>query len=278
MEKYTFMWLSLPFDKFDLPFFLFCCAFIPTYTITATYVFTDILNVECKNKHKVAAWAQSTLVAPLMSLVGLWALATLLQEGGVKALLWDADAFSEFAYKSSAISHRACLFFCAHCLVDLIEAPFCYGKEFGAMLLVHHLMYGHFMLYCISWGGEWGVCLFFLVEIPTFMLSIGSIHAPWRFDLSFGLVWFIVRILYHGLVIIMTTRTNFASLPYSVFCGWLAFALHVMWFWGWLKGKLGLKKKKTERRDSGADAVTDKILPAADSGVKQRHPQLVEGN
>ena len=72
-------------------------------------------------------------------------------------------------------------------------------------------------------------------EIPTFLLAFGRVFPSFRSDLGFGITFFILRLVCHG----MYTKYAFQSEIYSPCLGMytLTSFLHVVWFKGWISGQ-----------------------------------------
>jgi hypothetical protein len=72
--------------------------------------------------------------------------------------------------------------------------------------------------------------LFFIEELPTCILGIGSYNKKYRKNRTFGLAFFITRIIYHLVFVYQLRHQNIILLV-----GSLAFFVHSYWFTLWLK-------------------------------------------
>eukprot|EP00386_Alphamonas_edax_P016083 GDKI01049136.1.p1 GENE.GDKI01049136.1~~GDKI01049136.1.p1 ORF type:complete len:289 (+),score=51.75 GDKI01049136.1:73-939(+) len=255
-----------------------CCAIIPTYVIIVRYVFQYVLKTQFRDTQKLTAWTMATLSAPIMCGVALWAVYQLYLEGGVAAFFGNSAALLKLSQTSPWLTKTMSMYFAAHCTVDLLMGSVLkmYPKEIDVIVWLHHLVYGYGMFFAVWHRGDFVVALFSLNEIANILLAIGNIHLPYRQDYSFGISWFLVRIVYHGVMTHTMAVTLWAYWPFqwATYVGVLGEILHVWWFWGWLSGKLGMKKKKRTQKPATngksvvntthARLVSDKTMPSSE--------------
>eukprot|EP00386_Alphamonas_edax_P015738 GDKI01048094.1.p1 GENE.GDKI01048094.1~~GDKI01048094.1.p1 ORF type:complete len:278 (+),score=37.36 GDKI01048094.1:90-836(+) len=229
---------------------MFGCFFIQcTYVYVMRYVFMHILKTQYKDVQKVSAWTISTLTGPVMSGISIYLVYHAVQQEGMDIFYSDFDGFKRVILNSPYLSRFVCLYFVAHCATDLLMGNLFYPKELDWLsCYFHHAIYTYGVHYSIMRGSHNIMGLLGCVELANICLAVGNIHYPWRLDWTFGFVWLCVRIIFHSLVARMCYYTLLTHSPLSVGITVLGLGMHLWWYWGWLKGKLGLKKKKTEKK------------------------------
>lgn len=81
-----------------------------------------------------------------------------------------------------------------------------------------------------------------VIEFPTLLLAIGSIHRPWRVDLPFGVSFFALRIVYTAYYFVrLVVLARLRMLP--AFTA-IALSLHLFWFRSWLASYAKLRAKQ----------------------------------
>lgn len=130
-----------------------------------------------------------------------------------------------------SLARVSVLLFMSYLLVDLVLGTM-YYKNYMTWLVgyVHHTIY---MILCWSYFLPYHAsvsALFFVEEIPTFILNIAKLNPQYRHDLMFGTMFFVWRIFYHS---IMTL--HFANNQVIFWSGVTAFPLHLHLFVQWYK-------------------------------------------
>lgn len=152
-----------------------------------------------------------------------------------------------------------CTVFATFLLSDLIFGSVFYPKQCDFLTTwFHHLLYLYFMHFAITGDGyifsgrPWTVCFlnFLPAEIPTFLLSLGTIAPAFRNDLLFGFTFFLTRIAMHAYLLYYAylSSTDIAVLGFGV----LTMAMHLNWFYSWFT-KYGVyyitgKQKPSKKR------------------------------
>ena len=111
---------------------------------------------------------------------------------------------------------------------------------------MHHVFYLGVLAWALISHFTLGFCLFLPLEIPTFILAVGSLYPQRRSDWLFGLTFFITRICYHLLLFVLVREIRNPRLPLWVVVA-VTFWLHVYWFVMWAKG-WARRRKKRERK------------------------------
>jgi len=99
---------------------------------------------------------------------------------------------------------------------------------------VHHCFYLGVLAWALHSHFSLGFCLFLPLEIPTFILAVGSIYPQRRSDWLFGMTFFITRICYHLWLFVLVREIKDPRLPVWVVIA-VTFCLHIYWFGLWWK-------------------------------------------
>ncbi|KAI8980479.1 hypothetical protein BDB01DRAFT_231340 [Pilobolus umbonatus] len=151
---------------------------------------------------------------------------------------------------------RATVFFMSFLLLDLILGVIFYRKRIGLLTgWIHHISY----LCVLTWAIHNRFCGVFimmcLLELPTFLLALGSIRSHLRRDYLFATAFFSTRITFHIYSIICAHKLMpFGPIMKALF---IFFPVHCFWFMGFIKQQLRLSKKieKTEVVEEKKDVV-----------------------
>lgn len=138
--------------------------------------------------------------------------------------------FAALVSTDSPTSRAALLFFSAEMVLDLAIGAVDYPAQVHELSgLAHHTA---FLL------GSWmtlrhGACGFFLggalVEVPTLLLAVGSVHRPWRADVAYALSFFLFRVAY---ALWYTARLAlFSGLPAFAAMMAASCCLNLVWFY-----------------------------------------------
>jgi len=112
-----------------------------------------------------------------------------------------------------------------------------------------------------------GFCLFLPLEIPTFILAVGSLYPTRRSDWLFGLTFFITRICYHLLLFLLVWEIKSPRLPVWVVVA-VTFSLHIYWFVLWVKG-ISRKMREAGRKGGKGGGVAPAAAAAGEGGVEE---------
>jgi hypothetical protein len=141
------------------------------------------------------------------------------------------------------ISAITCTVFACVNILDLILGLIFYRSQLGLMTTyIHHSLYTWLMFFLVTGNGLFVTtptpfsmafiwCL--IEEFPTFLLALGTIFPSLRADLSFGVSFFLLRLLYHSFLFLLMVRME-AYTPMLFLYG-LTFAMHLEWFRVWFK-------------------------------------------
>jgi len=99
----------------------------------------------------------------------------------------------------------------------------------------HHTVYIGVNLLSLYTGLYPLYLLHMMSELPTFLMSIGAFDISLRNDNLFGVSFFLTRIVYHFILVIIFRQDKLLFV-----LGGLTLGLHLYWFYGWSK-KYGKK-------------------------------------
>ncbi|KAJ3209229.1 hypothetical protein HDU67_006309 [Dinochytrium kinnereticum] len=141
-------------------------------------------------------------------------------------------------------------FFVSYCLGDLIMGTLFYPSEMNPWSgYFHHTLYTFMVTNLVQRGLASAFVIFGVLEAPTLLMAMGSIHKPLRNDKLFGAVFFVTRLLFH---VYMTLHIAFLAYPWTLTFMYpgCVLPLHVMWFNGWVKQQQRIKAKAATTQSS----------------------------
>lgn len=223
-----------------------------TYTLTANEIILSstlffIINIIILiiGKHnfkdeKRLGWAISTVNALLMTIIGIIYLCIKIPHH--PDFYFFGPNGSELFHSIDNISALTSLWFSITNFCDLLFGMIFYPS--GLQLLtgyIHHSVYIWMMLlsntqYGIFMSVSKPFSASFLVstieEFPTFLLGLGSMFKSCRTDLGFGISFFLIRILYHGYLVVYSYYSGVLTVLTVLYS--LTFLLHLHWFTTWV--------------------------------------------
>jgi hypothetical protein len=129
------------------------------------------------------------------------------------------------------ISFVSISYFTSYLISDIIVGSFYYHEYLLSLSgYTHHIIYIFINTSMIYYDVHTLYILFFISEMPTFLLSLGSFNSNLRNDKLFGLTFFLTRIVYHSSLTVLLY-----SYKLSVLFGSLSTILHIYWFANWFK-------------------------------------------
>ena len=123
--------------------------------------------------------------------------------------------------------------------MDLLIGVFQYPKYLDPFsTIAHHIFYIAFIITLLAHHYSQGFILCFLMEVPTVMLSIGSVWKHLRSDIIFGITFLLTRIIYNVFLIHKLALIAFDGVIWKI-CT-LVLCLHLYWFYKWItRGEQG---------------------------------------
>lgn len=174
---------------------------------------------------KGKAWIVMLFSSLILSLVGV-------------VYVFQAQAYNlwtnEFIYSDDFVSRIVMLFFASVNVMDLLLGILYYPSFLDPFsTIAHHIFYIGFIAALLINGYSKGFMLCFLMEVPTFVLALGSVWKKCRSDLSFGISFFLTRILYNMLLAYRLAMLSIDGIIWKICVGVLF--LHIFWFYKWVR-------------------------------------------
>lgn len=156
----------------------------------------------------------------------------------------------QFFYNNVSVVFLYCLqlisiiFFTSYLCSDILVGLYFYKQHINFTTgYFHHFIYICINIYAVLSNNTFFYTLYFISEIPTFILSLGSVNPKFRMNKLFGFTFFITRILYHSFVISlyflpsnffpMTDMFNVESRKSVTIISTSILGLHCHWFIKW---------------------------------------------
>ena len=190
------------------------------------------------------AWVLSSFTSFTMATLSLSALHQL--------FCHDWDIGSVF-YTDDRLSRFTVTFFLAFLVLDLGLGLRYYPRQIQLLTgWIHHVFYMGLLVWALRAHFTLGFALFAAEELPTFLLAVGSIYPKRRNDLLFGLVFFVTRVAYHGLLFQRVLDIKEPRVQLNPIIA-MTFALHCYWMWCWVQGyrRRLRQRKQMEGGDKG---------------------------
>lgn len=143
---------------------------------------------------------------------------------------YDISAYSEDPF-IVVVADIVVYYFLSFLLFDLTAGTIFYKEHMGLLTgYIHHTVYVFVCLWSTYKQSNPFFCLFFIEELPTFVLNIGICNPKMRSNNLFGTTFFLTRIFLH---VIMWNM--FKHDMTFLIMGAVTFALHSYWFKNWLQ-------------------------------------------
>jgi len=129
-----------------------------------------------------------------------------------------------------SLSNYSSYFFLSYLICDLVLGTIYYKSQMGILTgYIHHIVYIMITFLAFHRSETFYYTLFFIEEIPTFILSLGSIDPNYRSNMLFGGTFFVFRIGYHTMLMYLL-RYNLIFM----ILGCSTLMLHTYWFKIWI--------------------------------------------
>nr|GAT60412.1 predicted protein [Mycena chlorophos] len=176
---------------------------------------------------KQTAWILSTICSGTMAACSLPFVADYLK-GGIESV----DGRVAFAVLVNRI-------FQVYLFTDLAVGAVFYRSQINLLTgWVHHIVYMGICQFAISHEWGWIFALSAIMELPTFLLGLGTLFPRLRSNVLFAVTFFATRIALHVLLIVTMAlpahRPQGSLAPAMILV--FAFPMHAMWFVGCVKG------------------------------------------
>ncbi|KAI9481258.1 MAG: hypothetical protein EXX96DRAFT_566026 [Benjaminiella poitrasii] len=171
----------------------------------------------------------------------------------VYQFLKNGGDFPEFmlAYQSSHWPVFVTTFFMTFLFLDLTMGSYFYANKIELLTgWIHHITY----LLTLIWAIHQGYCAIFIMmcslELPTFLLALGSVRSKFRRDYLFATAFLLTRILFHAFTICrawIAANSNPGAYQSILIALSSFFPVHCYWFFGFIKQQVRLANKKREK-------------------------------
>lgn len=227
--------MEFSLSLYDLQLFLLFSLFI----IILFYIWK---NYFFNNSRKCQAWLIMLLSSFILTITGFYF-----------AIFAELDSKKywtiEYIYGDDIFSRIILIFFTSCNVMDLILG-YIYYKEFLYPLttICHHIFFITIVIIFLGTHTTRGFLITFVFELPTFLLSVGTVWPHLRNDLAFGITFFLTRICFHILAIWRLASLGLDGIGWKVLC--LPFILHLHWFYKWIGSFIfGGNKKKQQKKE-----------------------------
>ncbi|KAG2195165.1 hypothetical protein INT46_011143 [Mucor plumbeus] len=211
---------------------------IATFLISATLFgswFTFWYKTNLARTERERAYVCTLLSSSITSTCSIPLVYTLLTNGG--------DLTEILAYRTWTVI--ATTFFMTFLITDLVIGVVLYPNKIELLTgWIHHITY----LGVLTWAIHNQFTAVFIMmcslELPTFILALGSVRSQLRRDYIFATTFLITRILFHAYAI----KCAWFMKPYGPVVIALSafFPVHCFWFYGFIKQQIRLAAKRKQ--------------------------------
>ncbi|KAI8059672.1 hypothetical protein BDF21DRAFT_467400 [Thamnidium elegans] len=194
--------------------------------------FTFWNKTKLARTEKERAYVSTLLSSSITSTLSLPLVYRLITNGG--------DFTDILAYSTWTV--LATTFFMTFLVFDLSIGMIYYRNKIDILTgWVHHITY----LFVLTWAIKTQICSAFIMmcilEVPTFLLALGSIRTQLRRDYVFASAFVLTRILFHAYAI----KCAWSMDPFGPVVNALSFffPVHCYWFYGFIKQQLRKKNQ-----------------------------------
>lgn len=216
------------FNIYDIPIFFSACF--------AIWILYNTLSKELETV-KAKAWIIMLISSTVLSIFGtVHVLQTIVTNA------WSSDKI----YCENWLSRCVLLFFTASNVMDLFIGKQEYPKHLDPFSTIfHHIFYIGFMIALLSHHYSTGFLLCFFMEIPTFILAIGTVYKGFRSDMLFGISFLITRVAYNAYLAYQLYKISPSGVIWKVCV--CVLVMHLYWFkkWVYVYGKSLLVSSKS---------------------------------
>ncbi|CAO3654173.1 unnamed protein product [Mucor fragilis] len=214
-------------------------AVISTFLVSATVFgswFTFWYKTNLARTERERAYVCTLLSSSITSTCSIPLVYTLLTNGG--------DLTEILAYRTWTVI--ATTFFMTFLITDLVIGSVFYRSKIELLTgWIHHITY----LGTLTWAIHNQYTAVFIMmcslELPTFVLALGSVRSQLRRDYVFASTFLVTRILFHAYAI----KCAWVMKPYGPVVTALSafFPVHCFWFYGFIKQQIRLASKRKQQ-------------------------------
>jgi len=204
------------------------------------------------------AWILSFISSSTLASIGLYTAFIFFQR-------WRFGQDPYYILSDDVISRSTTFFFVIILFLDLVIGSIDYPGEVNILTgWIHHIFYIGMLSWVLFEHYSICLCVFFPLEVPTVIMSIGSLNKQWRNDFLFGTTFLLTRLLYHGALMWQfyhMERLSFLTpLTFSV---WL---VHWYWFYGFYKQQQ--RKSKVQIKEQNSNSKIEAPKSPKKSNIK----------
>jgi hypothetical protein len=167
---------------------------------------------------------------------------------------WDINTL---IFTDDRLSRFTICFFITYLVLDLVFGVMHYREHVQLLSgWLHHIFYIGTLVWALSSHFCVGFCFFFPLEIPSFILALGTLYPERRTDLGFGFTFFATRLVYHSMLFKLMVEMENPRVPVWPVAA-IALVVHCYWFYGWI---ISFKKRVKERKKGQGQADKSKGL------------------
>lgn len=139
-------------------------------------------------------------------------------------------------------------------LMDMVIGMIFYMEKLEILsTFIHHPVFMWMSYFSVTGDGLFcssrpfipAFTMLFIVEVPTFLLALGSVFPIMRTDMGFGVTFFLFRVAFHFYMMALAYVSGVDTALFWCFVG--PFLLHVFWFSTWVSKYAGGKKKRKDK-------------------------------
>lgn len=152
-----------------------------------------------------------------------------------------------FVFSDHEVARYLTLFFQVSLFLDIAVGLIDYRDQIQLLSgYFHHIFYIAFISWILKNQCTIAFTIMLILELPTFVFSLGNINSNWRQDKLFGLTFCLTRILYHGVMLHQYYQFSWTLWPVIT----LLWALHWHWFINWCSSQFFRGKKEIKKEQS----------------------------
>lgn len=161
-------------------------------------------------------WILSTMNSAIMSVLGIYE-------------TWRWWGTGDLT--TTPLSNNVLEFMKAYLLVDLTYNAIYHRQRMHLLeCWIHHIAYIFVFDQIVKQGFAGMITVFYILELPSFIRAIGSLYPNLRADMTFGILFGLLRVVYPFYLAFYLTLPKWA---WCVLTG--AQGLHIYWFSQWMK-------------------------------------------
>jgi hypothetical protein len=157
----------------------------------------------------------------------------------------DRELRDTFLYGTDDFAVLVCIFFAVGNATDILIGHILYNRHLSYLTTyAHHISYMWLVYFAITSNGIFtsttspfapGLVFALVEELPTFLMSLGSVFPSLRTDLGFGLTFFLFRVVFHVFWLFYMIRMK-VFYQIIILCTF-TLTIHLHWFFAWCKSE-----------------------------------------